>query len=38
VKMHGLPDTGSNGMVFHIVTLGVLLSMLSTVTMLTRRA
>ena len=37
IKIHGLPNTGSNGIGFHLVTMGVLLTMLSTM-MITRRA
>ncbi|MCR5181838.1 MAG: prealbumin-like fold domain-containing protein [Clostridia bacterium] len=38
IKMHGLPNTGGNGAGPHFVIMGILLSMLSTTTMITRKA
>ena len=37
IRIHGLPNTGSNGLGFHLMAMGILLTMLSTI-MITRRA
>ena len=37
-RIHGLPNTGGNGAGPHLLIMGILLSMLSTTMMITRKA